>query len=118
MPRQLSALLVRIKKRGTDIGYVLHINQRQIGDIKRGFKVACDEAGLQGITPHTLRHTAITWMLQRGVSMWDVSGYFNVSMETIEKVYGHHCPDYMNSAIMSFKRNTAPNTAPNLQRGA
>ena len=43
---------------GPILGYVLHINGERIRDIKKGFAAACERAGLEGVSPHTLRHTA------------------------------------------------------------
>ncbi len=58
------------------------------------------------MTPHTLKHTAITWALQRGATMWDVAGYFGTSIETIERVYAHHAPDHMKSAVDAMNRRS------------
>ena len=39
-----------------------------VKSVKTGFKHAVSLAGLRGkVTPHTLRHTAATWLMQRGV---------------------------------------------------
>lgn len=56
------------------------------------------------MTPHTLRHTAITWAMQNGAQKWDVAGYFGVSMETLERTYGHHHPDYQATAVEAMER--------------
>lgn len=43
-----------------------------LGGIKRvskGFKMACERAKLEGVTPYTLRHTAITWAIRGGHSL-------------------------------------------------
>ena len=45
-------------------------------------------------SPHTLRHTAATWLMQSGVSMWRAAGFLGMSVETLDRVYGHHHPDY------------------------
>ncbi len=50
---------------------------------------------LREATPHILRHTCITWLLQAGFSPWEVGGYVGDTEETISKVYGHHCPNAM-----------------------
>ena len=55
-----------------------------------------DEAGR--IVPHTLRHTAATWLMQRGVSIWQAAGYLGMSAETLDRVYGHHSPDHLKGA--------------------
>ena len=71
-------------------------------DIKRGFGQACRRAGLKCVTPHTLRHTAATWLMQHGVNVWDAAGFLGMSPETLQKVYGHHHPDYLKSAAEAY----------------
>lgn len=53
IPAKLSPHLRRARRRGTDLGYVLHINGRCIDNIKKGFAAACRRAGLEGVSPHT-----------------------------------------------------------------
>lgn len=62
------------------------------------------EVDLVGVTPHTLKHTAITWALQRGATIWDAAGYFSTSAATIERVYGHHCPTHQATAVEAMDR--------------
>jgi integrase len=50
------------------------------------------------VTPHTLRHTTATWLMQSGVPMWEVAGFLGMSRETLERVYGHHHPDFLRAA--------------------
>jgi integrase len=86
------------------MGYVLHIDGRRIGDIKRGFAAACERAGLTGVTPHTLRHTAATWLMQGRTDLWQAAGFLSMSMETLTRVYGHHHPDYQRQAAENIGR--------------
>jgi integrase len=83
---------------------VLHINGARIGNIKRGFVAARNRAGLKGVSPHTLRHTAATWLMQRGVPIWEASGFLAMSPQTLQSVYGHHHPDYMREAADAIGR--------------
>ena len=70
---------------------------------KTGFARARDLAKLGAdVTPHTLKHTSITWALQRGVPTWEVAGFSGTSKETIERTYGHHSPDHMAQARKAF----------------
>jgi len=94
--------LKRARRRGTDMGYVLHIDGKRIGDIKKGFAAACKRAGLTGVTPHTLRHTAATWLMQKGIDPWQAAGFLSMSMETLQRVYAHHHPDYLREAAESI----------------
>lgn len=104
IPARLLPHLRRARKRGTDLGYVLHINGERIKDIKRGFAGACKRASLEDVTPHTLRHTAATWLMQNQTDLWEASGYLAMSMETLSRTYGHHHPDYMQEAAANIGR--------------
>lgn len=70
---------------------------------KTGFARARDLAKLgEDVTPHTLKHTCITWLLQSGVSTWEVAGFTGTSEDTIRRVYGHHAADYLPNARKGF----------------
>jgi integrase len=104
IPPRLLPHLRRAHKRGTDLGFVLHINGQRIGDVKKGFAAACERAGLDGVSPHTLRHTAATWLMQAGTDPWQASGFLAMSTETLLRVYGHHHPDYQREAAERIGR--------------
>jgi site-specific recombinase XerD len=56
-------------------------------------------AGLRAdVTPHTLKHSCATLMLQNGVSTWTVAGLLGTSEAVIRKVYGHHAVEHLRSA--------------------
>lgn len=96
IPRQLLSHLKRWHSSGSI--WAVEFNGGPVLDVKRAFAKAVTEAGLDQVTPHTLKHTAITWAMQNGVTTWEAAGFFATSQETIEKVYGHHSPGYMESA--------------------
>jgi integrase len=98
IPPRLLPHLRRARKRGVELGYVLHINGERIGDIKKGFAAACARAGIQGASPHTLKHTAATWLMQNGTDPWQAAGFLSTSVETLLRVYGHHHPEYQREA--------------------
>lgn len=88
---------------------------RRVKDIKSGWRRAVGLAeelaakkgihlDLSDVVPHTLKHTAITWALQRGANIWDVAGMFSTSVETVQRVYGHHSPDWQKSAVDAMNR--------------
>jgi integrase len=59
------------------------------------------------IVPHTLRHTAATWLMQRGVSIWQAAGYLGMSPEILDRVYGHHSPDHLRGAATAITGKNA-----------
>src|SRR4029077_19022089 len=52
---------------------VIGSNAKPIFTVAETFKTACKRAKLKDVTPHTLKHTCITWGLAKA-SPWDVSG--------------------------------------------
>ena len=71
----------------------------RIASVKTGFRAAVGRAGLKDVTPHTLRHTAITWMAQAGVPWWEIAGMAGHTSPTmLETTYGHHHPDHLSKA--------------------
>jgi integrase len=96
--------LRRARRRGSDLGHVVHNHGERIGDVKKGFAAACQRAGIEGVTPHSLRHTAATWIMQAGVPLWEASGFLAMGVETLQRVYAHHSPDYMRSAADAVGR--------------
>jgi integrase len=102
VPRGLLAALRRAHKRATS-EFVVAYNGEKVGSIKKGFSSAAERAGIPDCTSHTLRHTAGTWMAQRGVSMRDIGGWLGHSEARTTELYAHHHPDFMDSARKSFE---------------
>jgi hypothetical protein len=42
--------------------------------------------------------------MQTGVSMWRAAGFLGMSVETLDRVYGHHHPDYFSDAAEAIGR--------------
>jgi integrase len=79
--------------------WVVECDGERVADIRKAFARAVQRAGLEGVTPHTLKHTAITWAIQRGMTDHDAADYFSTSVETIRATYYHHSPDYHARAV-------------------
>lgn len=60
--------------------------------VSKGYRAVSEAAGIWS-SPHCLRHTAVTWAMQGGASMYDAAEYFGMRTEMIQKNYGHHHPD-------------------------
>jgi integrase len=57
-------------------------------------------AGLEGVTPHTLRHTVATLLVRAGVPLIEVSKLLGHKDSRItERVYAKFSPDYLKRAI-------------------
>jgi integrase len=90
MPRGLWAHM----RRWHGGSHVTMKNGAPVGTIHRAFNGACERAGIEGATVHTLKHTAVTWAFQRGMTMEDAVDWFDTSRATLERVYRQHSPDH------------------------
>jgi len=82
---------------------VCHYDGRAIHDPRTIWRKVVKAAGLElhgpdKVTLHTLRHTRATWMMQRGVPIWEAAGFLGMTVKTLESVYGHHSPDHQEQA--------------------
>lgn len=87
---------------GATTGHVLEHGGKPIASIKTGFNAACRRAGLEDVTPHVLRHTAATWMVEAGVPVAEVARFLGNTEKMIETVYGKHSPDYLRGAASAL----------------
>lgn len=76
------------------------------GSIQTGYRWLCRKVGLETLeprdtreggsnSPHLLRHSRATHMAQEGKDLWAVANLLGDSVSTVQRVYGHHCPAYM-----------------------
>lgn len=94
---------------GNDItiskSWLIEFEGERIGEVNKGFAALVLAAGLgPEVTPHTLRHTAATWLMQSGADLWDTAGFLGMSVATLERVYGHHHPDHQRTAVENLGR--------------
>lgn len=84
--------------------HVIMFRGKRLSSIKRGIQRAAKRAGLEGVTPHVLKHTAITWLVMDGASVEDAAEYFDTSPETIRRHYWHHSPHHQARALDVMER--------------
>lgn len=81
------------------VRWVVHHGGRRVGTVRRGFEVAVKNSGLsEDVTPHWLRHTAATHLMEKNVPSWEAAGYLGMTVATLEKHYGHHRPTHQSVA--------------------
>lgn len=105
LARQLKLMLLRAQRRATS-EYVVSYDGGRVGSIKHSFNSAVARAGLgDDVTPHTMRHTAATWLAQRGVPLWEVAGYLgHADSRVTDEVYAKHSPDHMAASKAALER--------------
>lgn len=79
-------------------------------DLYESFAWTAREAGLimlpvRGVreagrlSPHALRHSRATHLLEDGKSPWAVASLLGDTVTTVLRVYGHACPDYLSEVL-------------------
>lgn len=100
---RLAAHLRRWKAMDGDIRHVIHWNGSSVQSVKKAFRTAKTAAGLEGnVSPHVLRHTAATWLMQAGVATWDAAGFLGMTPEVLQTNYGHHHPEFQKGAATAI----------------
>lgn len=79
--------------------FVIEWAGKPVKRIKTGFYKAVADAGLAGVSPHVLRHTAGVHMAAAGVPMSRISQYMGHSNTSVtERVYARFAPDHLRDA--------------------
>jgi integrase len=112
IPSRLLAHMRRWRDRKIIGDRFVEWNGEPVASVKTALKTAVRLAKLPGkVTPHTFRHTAATWLMLNGVNIWRAAGYLGMSVETLDRVYGHHHPDFLSDAADAIGRKPNRNQA-------
>lgn len=93
--------------------FVIEYAEGPVKSVKKAFARACEEAELEGVTPHVLRHTAAVWMAEGGATMPEIANYLGHSDSRItERVYSRFSPSFLKKAAtaLEFSLDSYPRT--------
>jgi integrase len=80
-------------------------DRQPVKKISKAFARVVADTGLgDDVVPHTLRHTAATWLMQAGTDVWEAAGYLGMTVEMLSQRYGHHHPEHLSGARDAFAR--------------
>ncbi|MEM9765076.1 MAG: site-specific integrase [Pseudomonadota bacterium] len=99
IPPRLLAHLRRWRERDGRKSMFVVPRPSRTSSIRRAFEGARERSGVTDVTPHVLKHTAITWAIMKGLSVEAAAEYFDTSPETIRKHYWHHSPHHQAEAV-------------------
>ena len=112
LPSRLLAHLRRWSRLGISKNYFVEWRGKPVASVKTGFgsavRIAGLSAGTGNVTPHTLRHTAATWLMQRAAPMWEAAGFLGMSEKTLRDTYGHHHQDHLRGAADAISSRPIP----------
>jgi integrase len=102
---ELLRLMRRWARQDGHRGSLVSFNGAPVLSVKTGLGRAVRLAGLDAaVTAYTLRHTAASWLVQKGFSFAKVAGYLGTSEAMIERHYGHMDPDHLRDVAAAIGR--------------
>jgi len=88
--------------------FVVEWQGHPVGSVRKAFETACEIAGLgwydedgkfqTDVTPHVLRHTAATWLMQNGTDLSLAADFLGMTEAVLRSTYYHHHPDFQAEA--------------------
>jgi len=106
VPLNTSAMSVLAQVTNDHPEYVFTYRGRPVKDIKKAFATACKKAQLENVSPHTLRHTCASWMVQAGVSLAIVKEVMRHSSIEMTMRYAHLAPDSARAGVTALESVT------------
>ncbi|MFY9952978.1 tyrosine-type recombinase/integrase [Bradyrhizobium sp.] len=109
IPDRLLTHMRRWVRTGAVVSHFVEFNGAAVKSVKSGFRSAVGIAKMSSeagkVTPHTFRHTAATWLMQRGADPWKAAGFLGMSVEVLLDTYGHHHPEFLRevAAVITTK---------------
>ena len=98
------SLLEEMRTWDQTTSHVIMFRGQAVGDIKKAFASAVDRAELEDVTPHTLKHTAVTHAFMEGMTLEEATDFFATSRETLEEVYRSYSPDAQENSASIMDR--------------
>jgi len=87
---------------GPNAVYVCENNGKPFDRIFYSWSKVLKLAGLDDhegkVTPHIMRHTRATWLMQAGIDLWEAAGHLGMNVKTLQEHYGHHHPNFQSRA--------------------
>jgi integrase len=91
---RLLAHMRRWARLGLSRSSVIEFDGMPVKSVRKAFARAAQSAGWESVTPHTLRHTAASWAMQKGAPVDLVADALGMTPETLRRVYGHLHPEH------------------------
>lgn len=78
-----------------------------VKDVRTAMVNACKRAGIEPVTPHLLRHTCASWLVQRGVPLYSVRSMLGHSTVAVTERYAHLAPEHLRECVEALNINRA-----------
>jgi len=102
---RLLAHIRRWIRRKVATEFVVQFDGEAVSSVRKGFAGAVAGSGLEGkVTPHVLRHTSATWLMQGGADLLEAARLLGMTPQMLLSTYGHHHPAHLQGALKAFDK--------------
>lgn len=103
MTRKLRRML-KHAKRHSNASHVIAWGGERIDRVAKAANAAAERAGIEGFSPHVLRHTFASWAVQRGVSIYTVGKALGQTVASTTERYAKLAPADVLEAMEKAQR--------------
>lgn len=103
MPKILRRALKHAKARARS-NYVIEWAGQGVGRVAKAFIDRAEATGLEGVTPHVLRHTFATWAVRKGVPIYTVGKALGQTVASTTERYAKLAPEDVRAAMEAVRR--------------
>lgn len=104
IPRPLLRHLRFWRRRSPRTKHVISWKGKQAKSVRTAFEKLRDRLGMHDVSPHTLKHTAVTWAFQDGMTLEDAADWFATTPETLRRNYRQHSPHHQTRQLGIVER--------------
>ena len=101
-PELVAAL--RDQKQFARTKHVIEFHGRPVGDIRYGFRLAAERAGVPWATAHIMKHSVISWLAEDGFTIDQIADFTATNRQTVDRIYRKFNPDYLSDLAESLSK--------------
>jgi integrase len=91
-------------KGGSRCDSVISWGRKPVANVRKAVERAARKAGLAGVSPHVLRHTAAVWLAESGRPMSEIAQFLGHSDSRVtERVYARYSPTYLRQSASALE---------------
>ena len=83
---------------------VIEFHGRPVGDIRYGFRLAAERAGVPWATAHIMKHSVISWLAEDGFTIDQIADFTATNRQTVDRIYRKFNPDYLSDLAESLSK--------------
>lgn len=101
-------------QRGARTDYVIEWAGKPVQSVKKAVQRTAMRAGIEGVTPYVLRHTAAVWMAEAGVPIVEIAQFMGHTNPSVTfRTYARFSPDYLQGASRAISDRLRGHTGDN-----